>query len=180
MCPPPGLHKFPKEAQRLLQSLLLPSLPAVAQQGLPGHVLLSVFSLPALPSLLPGPITRFPVQERFLKRKRKKATHPSVPPYSLSTLAASNHQRKQTLVKAVSHSLSFSLSSFLPPKVHCGESLSSLKPLAPAILPVPDSSLIQCCRSEFWFWRTRPSRLPRWGDVGMGQFRGLDLGLGGG
>lgn len=42
-CAPLLVHKFPKEAQRLLRSLLLPSLPAVAQQGLPGHVLLSFF-----------------------------------------------------------------------------------------------------------------------------------------
>lgn len=74
MCPPPGLHKFPKEAQGLLWSLLLPSRPGVAQQGLPGHLLLSVLSLPAPPSLLPGPFTRPLVRERG-KEKKKKTTH---------------------------------------------------------------------------------------------------------
>lgn len=35
MCPPPGLHKFPKEAQRLLRSLRLPSLPGVGTARTP-------------------------------------------------------------------------------------------------------------------------------------------------
>lgn len=72
MCPPPGLHKFPKEAQGLLWSLLLPSRPGVAQQGLPGHLLLSVLSLPAPPSLLPGPFTRPLVRERGKEKKKKR------------------------------------------------------------------------------------------------------------
>lgn len=43
------------------------------QQGLPGHFLLSVLSLPAPPSLLLGPFTRPLVRER--EGKKKKTTH---------------------------------------------------------------------------------------------------------
>lgn len=72
MCSPPGFHKFLKEAQRLLRSLLLPSLPAVAQQGLPGHVLLSCLFSSRTSLSTPRPFIRFLVQERLKKRKKKE------------------------------------------------------------------------------------------------------------
>lgn len=58
----------------------------VAQQGLPGHVLLSVSPLPEPPSLLPGSFTRPLVQERFKKtnqkQKQKKTTTHSLTTFS--------------------------------------------------------------------------------------------------
>lgn len=68
--PLPASTSFQKKPSVFSGVFCCPPYQESVQQGLPGHFLLSVLSLPAPPSLLLGPFTRPLVREREGKKKK--------------------------------------------------------------------------------------------------------------